>query len=471
MFRLEKVFQNDDKAFIIFTKLIQSLIIIFTYYIFSILINGNVYQLLEYNIFINSHYFLFYSLLTILYFIYSFTSKTKKNYDKSFLSFIKVDIINLLYISFFILILSSLFLDNFKLKFELFLSFFFVILNFYLSKIFFNLNYQKLIDKNIIQKNIMLIGKYEEIKKILSTDFDKIFIFKCCMITNLENHNLRILKSELKFPIFDTNEDVRIILEYHSLGQIWILNGDDQSKKDIFNNIIRFSVDTLNVNLDDKSGSKNDNLLANKYTYDFYEMSRFFGLNLFFKMLLDKFLSLIFLLLASPIIVVSMFAIYIEDGFPLIFSQNRTGWDGRRFRIFKLRTLRKETFDKTIQVSKNDKRVLKSGKIIRRYSIDELPQFVNVINGDMSIVGPRPHMVEHDIKYAQIFNNFLKRHKCNPGLTGWAQINGLRGATPDPNSMKKRMDYDLWYLNNWTIWLDIAIILRTFYAIFKFKGD
>jgi lipopolysaccharide/colanic/teichoic acid biosynthesis glycosyltransferase len=317
----------------------------------------------------------------------------------------------------------------------------------------------------------MLIGKYEEIKKILSTDFDKIFIFKCCMITNLENHNLRILKSELKFPIFDTNEDVRIILEYHSLGQIWILNGDDQSKKDIFNNIIRFSVDTLNVNLDDKSGSKNENLLANKYVYDFYEMSRFFGLNLFFKMLLDKFLSLIFLLLASPIIVVSMFAIYIEDGFPLIFSQNRTGWDGRRFRIFKLRTLKKETFDKTIQVSKNDKRVLKSGKIIRRYSIDELPQFVNVINGDMSIVGPRPHMVEHDIKYAQIFNNFLKRHKCNPGLTGWAQINGLRGATPDPNSMKKRMNYDLWYLNNWTIWLDIAIIFRTFYAIFKFKGD
>jgi lipopolysaccharide/colanic/teichoic acid biosynthesis glycosyltransferase len=275
----------------------------------------------------------------------------------------------------------------------------------------------------------------------------------------------------LKFPIFDTNEDVRIILEYHSLGQIWILNGDDQSKKDIFNNIIRFSVDTLNVNLDDKSGSKNENLLANKYVYDFYEMSRFFGLNLFFKMLLDKFLSLIFLLLASPIIVVSMFAIYIEDGFPLIFSQNRTGWDGRRFRIFKLRTLKKETFDKTIQVSKNDKRVLKSGKIIRRYSIDELPQFVNVINGDMSIVGPRPHMVEHDIKYAQIFNNFLKRHKCNPGLTGWAQINGLRGATPDPNSMKKRMNYDLWYLNNWTIWLDIAIIFRTFYAIFKFKGD
>ena len=166
-----------------------------------------------------------------------------------------------------------------------------------------------------------------------------------------------------------------------------------------------------------------------------------------------------------------MITIYIEDGFPLLFTQNRTGWDGRRFKIYKLRTLRKEKFDKTIQVKKNDKRVLKFGKIIRRYSIDELPQFINVFLGDMSIVGPRPHMVEHDIKYSELFSNFLKRHKCSPGLTGWAQVNGLRGATPDPEAMKRRMEYDLYYLNNWTIFFDIYIILKTFYALFKYKGD
>ena len=103
----------------------------------------------------------------------------------------------------------------------------------------------------------------------------------------------------------------------------------------------------------------------------------------------------------------------------LIFTQNRTGWDGRRFKIYKLRTLKKESFDKTVQVAKNDKRVLKFGKFIRRYSIDELPQFYNVFIGDMSIVGSRPHMVEHDIKYSNLFDSFLKRHKCNPGLTGW----------------------------------------------------
>jgi lipopolysaccharide/colanic/teichoic acid biosynthesis glycosyltransferase len=89
----------------------------------------------------------------------------------------------------------------------------------------------------------------------------------------------------------------------------------------------------------------------------------------------------------------------------------------------------------------------------------------------MSIVGPRPHMVEHDIYYSILFKNFLKRHKCNPGLTGWAQVNGLRGATPKAEIMERRMEFDLWYLNNWTLWLDFYIIIKTFYAVIKYKGD
>ena len=93
-------------------------------------------------------------------------------------------------------------------------------------------------------------------------------------------------------------------------------------------------------------------------------------------------------------------AIYLEDGFPILFTQNRTGWDGRRFKIYKLRSLKKISFDKTKQVTKDDQRLLKIGKLIRRYSVDELPQFFNVLKGDMSIVGPRPHMVEHDIHYS-----------------------------------------------------------------------
>ena len=164
--------------------------------------------------------------------------------------------------------------------------------------------------------------------------------------------------------------------------------------------IFKFSVDTLNIKLEEVPNIKGKKLLANKYDFEFYEMSRFYGVNLFLKILIDKFFSLIFLLIASPLLIFSALAIYIEDGFPILFTQNRTGWDGRRFKIYKLRSLKKVNFDKTLQVTKDDKRLLKIGKFIRRYSVDELPQFFNVLNGDMSIVGPRPHMVEHDIHYS-----------------------------------------------------------------------
>ena len=249
------------------------------------------------------------------------------------------------------------------------------------------------------------------------------------------------------------------------------MNGDDKGKEKLFKKIIKFSVDTLNINLNKSIDLKGRQLLLNKYEYKFYEISKFYGISLFIKILIDKLLSIFFLILSFPILLISAIAIYLEDGYPILFTQNRTGWDGRRFKIYKLRSLKKTLFDKTEQVSKDDKRLLKIGKLLRRYSIDELPQFFNVLNGNMSIVGPRPHMVEHDIYYSSLFYNFLKRHKCNPGLTGWAQVNGLRGATPSPDVMKRRMEYDLWYLNNWSVFLDIYIIMKTFYALFRYKGD
>ena len=291
------------------------------------------------------------------------------------------------------------------------------------------------------------------------------------MITDIKNTNIKLIKSEFKFPIFNEDEDIRSILEYHSLGQIWIINGDKKNKSNILSKIFKFSVDTLNIKLENVPNLKGKKLLADKYDYEFYEWSRFYGVNLFLKILIDKFLSIFFIILASPILIFSVLAIYFEDGLPILFTQNRTGWDGRRFKIYKLRSLKKIQFDKTMQVTLGDKRLLKIGRFLRRYSIDELPQFFNVLKGDMSIVGPRPHMVEHDIYYSNIYNNFLKRHKCNPGLTGWAQVNGLRGATPKPEIMRRRMEFDLWYLNNWTVWLDIYIIIKTFYALIKYKGD
>ena len=470
MFRLEKVFQNDDSGYILFVNSIKSLTLFFSTYLFVILSKNSIYDLLNFELFKNSNYFFFSFFIFVIYFTFSFFLKNRTEYQKNFISFLKEDFTNL--IASYVVILSLIFIFNlnFNLDLNLFYILMFHIIILSVSKLYFNFVYQNLIDKNIIQKNVMLVGTYEEIKKILNDKFDKVLIFKCCIITDYKNLNFKLAKSEIKFPIFNENEDIRSILEYHSLGQIWILNGN-KTKNNILSKIFKFSVDTLNIKLEKTFNVQGKKLLANKYDFEFYEKSRFYGVNLFLKIIIDKILSIFFLILASPFLLFSIIAIYIEDGFPLLFTQNRTGWDGRRFKIYKLRSLKKTSFDKAMQVTKGDKRLLKIGKLIRRYSIDELPQFFNVLNGDMSIVGPRPHMVEHDIHYSNLFRDFLKRHKCNPGLTGWAQVNGLRGATPSPEIMERRMEFDLWYLNNWTVFLDIYIIFKTFYALIKYKGD
>ena len=121
------------------------------------------------------------------------------------------------------------------------------------------------------------------------------------------------------------------------------------------------------------------------------------------------------------------------------------------------------------QATKDDNRVTKIGKILRKTSLDEFPQFINVLKGEMSLVGPRPHMVKHTDDYSQIVDQYMIRHFLKPGITGWAQINGLRGEITEPKQIKLRVKSDLWYLENWNIWLDIKILFLTIYTIFK--GD
>ena len=471
MFKLEKVFQNDDSAYILFANISKSILIYSSVYIFSILEKNSIYEILDYEIYLKSNFFNLSIFLSIFYLILIFLNKRDNIYKRNLISFFTEDIFNLTLSMVLSLILIFILKFNLTINFILFYLFIFVITTIGFAKLFFNSLYENLIQKNIIQKNIMLIGNYDEIKEILSNDFDKIYVFKCCMILDIEKYNLNLIKSEIKFPIFNNNEDVRSILEYHALGQVWILDKGKHKIESSLLKILKFSVDILIIKLNKKYNLKGKKLLINKYDFEFYEISKFHGVSLFIKILLDKIFAMVFLILTSPILLIASILIYFEDGFPLLFTQNRTGWDGRRFKIYKLRTLKKENFDKTVQVNRGDKRVLKFGRLIRRYSIDELPQFINVFFGDMSIVGPRPHMVEHDIQYAKLFDNFLKRHKCNPGLTGWAQVNGLRGATPNPDTMKRRMEFDLWYLNNWNIWLDFYIMVKTFYAILKYKGD
>lgn len=471
MFKLEKVFQNDDTGYILFINITKSIFILITIYLYSILNENTIYELNNFDIYKNSKFFLYSILLPIFFFLNVNFYRNKSKYQKKLILFLKEDFINLI----FSCLLTIIFLNLFKIKINIDLNFFYIFIFcvtvLFVLKLYFNYLYQSLVNKNIIQKNIMLVGTYQEIKKILLEKFEKILIFKCCLITDLGSHNLKIIKSEIKIPVFNKNEDIRSILEYHSLGQIWILNGNEKRKEDIFSNILKYSVDTLNVNLSPSKIKKGVDLLAKKFDYEYYELSRFHGIPLFIKILIDKFFSIIFLTFSLPILIFFSLAIYLEDGMPILFTQNRTGWDGRRFKIFKLRSLFNKKYDPINQVTKDDNRKLKVGKIIRKFSIDEIPQFYNVFKGEMSLVGPRPHPITLDLKYMNLYNSFLTRYRCNPGLTGWSQIHGLRGATSDPEDMKKRMEYDLWYLKNWSIFLDFYIILKTFYAIFKFKGD
>ena len=267
MFRLEKVFQNDDQGYIYFVNLLKSLSILLTVYIFSILQNRSIYQLFDYKIFVNSNYFTYSFIFSFLFFLTIILVKKNKIYEKNFISFLKEDVLSLVLSNTLIFTLYFVFQINFNID-KNFLYLFITVLGLLIIfKLYFNFFYENLIKKNIIQRNIMLVGKYEEIKKILAVNFDKINVFKCCLMVDFNTNDIRFIKSELKLPIFNDTDDIRSILEYHALGQIWILNGEDDEKKKAFTKIMQFSVDTLNVDLNNALNLKGENIIGNKFNY------------------------------------------------------------------------------------------------------------------------------------------------------------------------------------------------------------
>lgn len=168
------------------------------------------------------------------------------------------------------------------------------------------------------------------------------------------------------------------------------------------------------------------------------------------------------LIVFAPVMLVTAVLIKATSKGPVFFRQTRNGFNGRAFKIYKFRTMRVlEDGPKIVQAQKNDPRVTAIGKWLRKTSIDELPQLFNVIKGDMSLVGPRPHAAAHNTEYEQIIGNYAFRHHVKPGITGWAQVNGYRGETRALEMMQKRVEYDLWYINNWSLWLDLIILFRT----------
>jgi putative colanic acid biosynthesis UDP-glucose lipid carrier transferase len=147
---------------------------------------------------------------------------------------------------------------------------------------------------------------------------------------------------------------------------------------------------------------------------------------------------------------------------PVIFQQRRYGLDGRPIIVFKFRTMTvAEDGDKVVQATRNDPRVTPLGSWLRRTSLDELPQLFNVLRGNMSLVGPRPHAVAHNELYRRLIKGYMVRHKVKPGITGWAQVNGCRGETDSVDKMKKRIEFDLEYLRRWSLGFDLLILFKT----------
>lgn len=171
-------------------------------------------------------------------------------------------------------------------------------------------------------------------------------------------------------------------------------------------------------------------------------------------------------LLLSPLMLAIAVAIKIEGKGPILFTQQRHGFNHKVFRIYKFRTMTVQEDGADIaQVRRSDPRVTDLGAFLRRYSLDELPQIFNVLKGDMSLVGPRPHALAHNHQYAQTIENYSGRHKVKPGMTGWAQVNGFRGETSENEQMADRVKFDLEYIDNWSLWFDIKIIVLTFAAV------
>ncbi len=190
--------------------------------------------------------------------------------------------------------------------------------------------------------------------------------------------------------------------------------------------------------------------------------------NRVFKRLFDIFFSLGVILFIFPILFpVFALLIKISSKGPVFFKQKRSGKNNEEFTCLKFRTMRVNNEADEKQATRNDPRITKIGAFLRKTSLDELPQFFNTLWGDMSVVGPRPHMVRHTQEYSEMIDKFMVRHFAKPGITGWAQVKGYRGDTNDPALMQKRVELDVWYVENYSILLDIKIILLTIWVIIR----
>jgi len=318
------------------------------------------------------------------------------------------------------------------------------------------------------RRDIVIIGDSNEIANLESRDLLALF--------GAGEVNRFTLSQEVD-PLKRLSSDIRIIdsvakfVRRHNCREILLaLPWDDSTRIEFIRDQIkllpvaaRLLPDTQVRSLTNFKSSARQRVLAIEI-----QRAPLSGAQCFVKRVMDLVVGALALVFFLPLMALTAMAIRLDGPGPVIFRQNRKGFNGKEFVIFKFRTMTvQENGSAVVQATRDDARVTPIGRLLRSASIDELPQLLNVLKGDMSLIGPRPHALAHDNYFEGILSDYAFRHHVKPGITGWAQCNGARGATPSVEHIAERVKLDLWYINNWSLWLDIQILIKTFFEILR----
>ncbi|WIH96299.1 exopolysaccharide biosynthesis polyprenyl glycosylphosphotransferase [Empedobacter falsenii] len=347
------------------------------------------------------------------------------------------------------------------------------LLYFYVSSFFIRIIiitfYKYLLKNGYYVSNVCIIGINNNTEIFVET------------LNSTLGNNFRGLISKIKnpkylFPSFEMDSiDLNDFIDKNNIDTIYLSQSSDLGGKIISQLILHCQKKHLNFYIIPNSKYGDVTKLEIQYldTLPILKIRMFpldLAYNQFLKSVLDKIFSFLFcILFLSWLFPLISILILIDSKGSIIFKQKRNGLNGKEFDCYKFRTMRTTSTNSIIETKRNDNRVTRIGKFLRKTSLDEIPQFINVLKGDMSVVGPRPHMIVQDVYYKEVIEKYYLRHYVKPGITGLAQIRGYRGAIDSNEDMEKRISADAFYVRNWSIPLDLKIIFQT--ALLMVKGD
>ena len=316
-------------------------------------------------------------------------------------------------------------------------------------------------------RSMIIIGTCDEIARAENIVFNASYLgLRVVGHVSVDANNHHNLKTKN----LGMSTDIEKLIVDHDVDQVWIATTFEQSA---LANIILLNLKNSPVSIKWLPHFYDFQLLNHSISqvdgYPILNLSDtpIQGVARISKWLEDKILASIILLMISPVLLAIALAVKWTSRGPILFKQERHGERGQIIKVYKFRSMYMHDEGKSVtQAKKGDSRITPLGSFLRRTSLDELPQFFNVLQGRMSIVGPRPHALVHNKQYRKSIDSYMRRHGVKPGITGWAQINGLRGETDTLDKMERRVEADMYYINNWSLWLDIKIIFLTIFRGF-----